>query len=124
MAAGNSIASDARRFANLDIGPAPGSIETVIVGTKFRGAQAVSALRELRPGQEIRLVRENHPKDANAIQCHALGLQLGYVPRVANPRIAQAMDAGAKAIAEVTERAIVFDSGLIKREPKILVRWA
>lgn len=91
-------------------------VETVIKGTKFKGKQAVEAAQLLRPGDQIRLVRDARNRyDGNAIECHALGLNLGFVAKEANPRIAAAIDAGAEVRCEVIAQT--------RFEPKIRVSW-
>lgn len=102
-------------------------ISTVIVGTSFKGQQAVDAVGMMAVGQAVRLVRDRGNRyDANAVACHYLGISVGFVPRVANPRVAAAMDAGAEPVAFVTAPATVNHgrSGLrVKVEPKIKISW-
>jgi hypothetical protein len=98
------------------------TIPTVIVGIKFYGAKAMEAVSLMRPGQAVLLRRAMHPKDPNAIECHFLGVFVGYVPRQANEPIATAFDAGKTPIAVITERGRI-ERGRVKAEPKITVSW-
>jgi HIRAN domain-containing protein len=98
-------------------------IETPIVGTKFQGQRALDAVAGLRIGLQIELRRENHPKDANAIQCWALGIRLGYLSRLVNEPIARAMDSGGAVDAIVTRLADFGRTGNIVKEPMIRVQW-
>ena len=50
---------------------------------------------ELRPGDEVSLLREpRNPHDGNAVQVQWRGRMLGYVPRRANGTLAWALDRG------------------------------
>jgi hypothetical protein len=103
------------------------SIDTVIVGSGYKGWQAIRAVKMMAPGDQVRLVRERDNRhDANAVACHYLGMHVGYVPRQANPRVAAAIDAGAEAIAIVTHAAGVHEFAgktKITVEPKIKISW-
>lgn len=97
------------------------AINTVIVGTKHQGRSAVETLGKLREGNELRLRREpRNSFDAYAIAVDFLGQCLGYIPRQANPTIAQEMDNGAVAVATVIQPAMIRN-GYIIREPQIRV---
>ena len=70
-------------------------ITSVIVGTKFRGQEAIDAIARMQPGDTVRLEREPENKyDLNAVSCHYLGRHVGYIPKLVNPRLAAAMDRG------------------------------
>lgn len=97
-------------------------IATVIVGTKYKGIDALNAVEVMRIGEPVTLKRAQHPKDANAVECHYLGVFVGFVPRQANPAIARAFDIGKTPIATITERAVVR-AGRVRAEPKITVSW-
>lgn len=97
-------------------------IATVIVGTKFYGAKALDAMDRMRVGDAVTLRRNEHPKDLNAVECHFLGVFIGYIPRITNPAIARAFDVGKTPIATVTECGRIA-AGKVKAEPKIIVRW-
>ena len=97
-------------------------ISTVVVGIKWRGSAALDAVERMSPGDPVRLERENHPKDANAIRVHYLGVWVGYVPRQSNKTIAPAMDAGA-AVTAVVEAPAGINRSFIYREPKLKVAW-
>ena len=97
-------------------------VQTVIVGTRWRGEAALSALARMKPGDAIRLEREvGNGYDYAAIACHFHGLHVGFIPRQVNAPIAQAMDAGAIATAVVEVAANVTRTGYIVKEPKIRV---
>lgn len=97
-------------------------IETIIVGTRWRGEAALSALARMKPGDAIRLEREvGNRHDYAAIACHFHGLHVGFIPRQVNAPIAQAMDAGAIATAVVEVAARITNAGFIVKEPKIRV---
>lgn len=98
-------------------------IITPIVGSKWRGEQAAETLRALRHDLAVRLVRENHPKDANAVQVWALGCWVGYLSRIVNEPIARALDAERPVSAFVVELAQFYPSGKLKREPMLKVSW-
>jgi HIRAN domain len=96
-------------------------MDTVIVGTKHQGRSAFEMLGKLREGNELRLKREpRNSYDAYAVAVEFLGQKLGYIPRQANPTIAQEMDKGALAVARVIEPATI-KNGFIVREPRIRV---
>lgn len=96
-------------------------ISTVIVGTKHQGRAALETLGKLREGNELRLKREpRNSFDAYAVAVEFLGQRLGYIPRQANPTIAQAMDKGILAVATVIEPATIKDAFIV-REPRIRV---
>lgn len=94
-----------------------------VVGITHRGPEALAAVRKMKGGDRVRLVREaDNPYDSNAVQVWFLAVCIGYVPRVANPRIAAAMDAGIAPEA-VVEVSPILRRNWIEREPRILVSW-
>ncbi len=96
---------------------------TVIVGTKYKGAEAVGAVEKMRPGDAITLRRDGYNRhDANAVECWFLGMMVGFVPKITNPAIARAFDAGHRPTASVTAAARI-ERGKVRVEPKITVRW-
>lgn len=98
-------------------------VRTVIVGTKHRGRDAITAVAGLREGDVIVLKREpENDKDSNAVTCHFRGVHLGFVPMRQNGEIAAALDAGATLTAVVAEAAITIMGG-IREAPRIVVTW-
>lgn len=98
-------------------------IFSAVVGTKFRGSQAIEAIAKMRPGDAVQLVREaDNAFDRNAVACHYLGVHVGYVPRQANPTVAAAMDGGATPTATV-DKTPLFSRGRIEREPLLTISW-
>lgn len=102
-------------------------LDTVIVGTGFKGQSAIEAVGMMTAGDTVRLVRDRGNRyDTNAVACHFLGIHVGFVPKVANPRLAAAMDAGAAPTAIVTTAATVDErrgGQRVKIEPKIRITW-
>jgi hypothetical protein len=99
------------------------AIPTVIVGTGFRGPAAKTAVAQMRPGDEIELVREaNNPHDPLAVACHYRGIPVGYIPRQANQPIAAALDEGRDVTCVVREPPVVRGP-VIRKEPKLTVSW-
>ena len=99
-------------------------IPCAVVGTKFRGRDAMKAIGLMKPGDPVRLDREAHNQhDSNAVAVYYLSLHVGYLPRQANPRIAAAMDAGITPAA-VVEITPIVRGNWIDREPRILVSWS
>jgi hypothetical protein len=98
-------------------------IRTVIVGTRFRGPDAVKALAGCGQGTAIILRAEpDNPHDSNAIACHANGAHLGYIPRRHNAPIAEAVRKGWVSGARLELEAII-DKGNVVAAPKISVTW-
>ena len=98
-------------------------VRTVIVGTRFRGLDAVAALAGLAKGDVIELRAEpDNPHDAFAVACHAGGVHLGYVPRSHNAQLTKALARGWINGARVALEAIV-DRGEVVAAPKIVVEW-
>jgi hypothetical protein len=64
-----------------------------IVATNHCGPEAEALIKELKPGEEITLVREPDNRfDKNAVQVWARGIRVGYLPKATNQKIAMAMD--------------------------------
>ena len=62
----------------------------------FRHYDGGEVLRDLKPGDRLKLVREpENPYDANAVRVEWRGVKLGYVPRRDNAAVARQMDRGA-----------------------------
>jgi hypothetical protein len=98
-------------------------IHAAVVGTRFRPNDAIQAVAKMRAGDPARLVREpSNPYDANAVQVWFLSLQVGYIPRQANARLAAAMDAGIKPVASVTQPPKIRGRTVI-REAQIKIIW-
>ncbi len=94
-----------------------------VVGIKHRPREALDAVRQMKAGDRVRLVREpDNQYDRNAVQVWFLAVHIGYVPKVANPRIAAAMDAGIAPEA-VVDVSPILRGNWIDREPRILVSW-
>lgn len=99
------------------------SMQLAIVGTRFRGSDAIRAIGKMAPGAEVRLVREaDNQYDSNAVQAWFLGMQVGFIPKQANPRLAAAMDAGAVPTAKV-EITPILRGTYIEREPRVVISW-
>jgi hypothetical protein len=78
----------------------------------------------MKGGDRVRLVREpDNQYDSNAVQVWFIAVWIGYIPKVANPAIAAAMDAGIAPEA-VVDLAPIVRGGWLDREPRILVRWS
>jgi hypothetical protein len=64
-----------------------------IVGTGFCGKEAEALVKELKPGEDLVLIREPTNKfDKNAVQVWARDVHIGYLPKAKNQQIAMAMD--------------------------------
>lgn len=64
-----------------------------LVGTKYRGPEAVALLASLPQGEPLTLIREHdNQHDKNAIQVWARDQHIGYVPSSQNRELAMAMD--------------------------------
>jgi hypothetical protein len=67
-------------------------LKTAIVGTRFRGPEAINALRLIRKGDAIELRAEpDNQHDPNAVACYAGDCHIGYVPPGSNKALATAM---------------------------------
>lgn len=99
------------------------SVSTVVVGTSFRGSVAIEAVSQMRAGSVIRLEREpQNQHDPLAVACHYLGQHVGFIPRQANRRIAEALDQGLIVHCTVREPPVVRRNRIVA-EPKVAVRW-
>jgi hypothetical protein len=96
---------------------------TSIIGTRFRGSDAVTIVGALPRGSRLRLEREpDNAFDPNAIAVYYGDTHLGYVPRVHATELAPALDAGtAESDVELIDEGIV-DRGDVRFAPKIAVR--
>lgn len=100
------------------------TIETVIVGTAAKGAQARETLSRLGTGEEVTLRREPLNRyDDNAVACYVAGVHCGFIPRVANPPLARALDRGAQASCTIIERLRLSPRGGVIDEAKVRVRF-
>lgn len=98
-------------------------ISAAVVGTKFRGQEALDAIQKMNEGDVVRLERDRaNEYDASAVQVHFLGVFVGFIPKVANPALAAAMDAGAQPVAIVT-KAPVVRGRFIQTEPMLRIAW-
>lgn len=100
-------------------------INAAVVGTKFRPnvAEALDALGKMNEGDVVRLEREpGNQHDRNAVQVHFLSVFVGYIPKVANPLLAAAMDAGAQPVA-IVRKAPVVRGRFIQQEPLLQIAW-
>lgn len=98
-------------------------MECVIRGAAFAGRSGLAALAKLEPGQAVRLERNHHPRDRNAVKVLFMGQQVGWVPRELNKALADAMDAGATTTALCTRSAIFANTGRVTTEAKIRITW-
>lgn len=65
-----------------------------LVGTKFRGREAMDMLASLPQGEPLTLVREpTNEFDPRCIQVWARGVHIGFVKKEQNKAIAERMDA-------------------------------
>lgn len=98
-------------------------LRTVLVGSKFRGRDAVNAAIALREGDLIRLKREpDNQYDGNAVACEFRGMHIGYLPSKQNAEIAAALDARWLVTCVVTDEAITV-GGSIREVPRLTVSW-
>ncbi len=98
------------------------SMRAALVGTKFRGQAAIDTMLRMREGDAVRLEREpSNRYDANAIQVHFLGMFVGFIAKLANPRIAAAMDRGCDVQATVISGATMVRGR--PGEPLLNVFW-
>lgn len=99
------------------------TLSTVVVGTVFRGPEALEAVAKMRPGDALALVREpNNRFDQRAVACHYLGVHVGFIPMKLNAGVSKALDEEVAVEAVVTEGATIAKGRLT--EPKILLRWS
>jgi hypothetical protein len=98
-------------------------LRTAIVGTKFRGEDAIKVLGEMGQGAVVTLKHEaDNEHDENAVAVYGSGTHLGYIPRAHNHALADALKRGATITGRITTEAIV-DKGDVKFAPKITVSW-
>jgi hypothetical protein len=65
-----------------------------LVGTKYRGPEAVKLLASLPNGEALTLKRDpNNQYDRNCVEVWARGVLIGFVPKTQNRDLAMAMDA-------------------------------
>jgi len=97
----------------------------VVVGTKFRGSEAMSALGALVKGAPVSLLREpDNQHDPGAIACYVGDTHIGYLPRAQYGAIRAAMDAGLDVAAELSAEALIDnDSIALGGAPRLTVRW-
>ena len=82
------------------------SIRYSIVGTHFRGKDAEVALKQLKVGDAVMLVREAGNKfDANAVAIYVGEQHIGYIPKGKNAEIARRLDAAIAAMPAVPTEA-------------------
>lgn len=71
-----------------------------VAGGHYHGLY--DAIDRLGRGMRLDLVREpENPYDSNAVAVVLDGLRLGYVPRAANPLVAERLDRGERVFAEI-----------------------
>jgi hypothetical protein len=99
-------------------------VASALVGTKFRGKHALRAIDNMVEGDPVRLEREDHPNDVNAIKCFYLGTDVGYIPRAVNPPIAALMDMGVQVTARVAKPPKWDKTGKHKSEPLLILEWS
>ena len=69
----------------------------------FRHYEAPALWGEVRPGDELALVREpDNAHDRNAVRVEWRGFKLGYVPRAQNEAVARQLDRGTPLVARVS----------------------
>lgn len=99
--------------------------KAALVGTKFRGERAIAAVGKMRTGDAVRLVREpDNQHDENAIACWFGGMHVGYLSRIANPRIASAIDRGAADVRAFVDKPANIVGVRVRGEPLLAVRWS
>ena len=77
----------------------------------FQFYEGPKALREMTPGDGVRLVREPwNVHDRNAVALHWKDRKLGYVPRHENALAASLLDQGRRVFGTVTARRDAADS--------------
>jgi hypothetical protein len=97
-------------------------MKTTIVGTKYRGPEAIAALARLRPGDRLRLVREpGNEHDPDAVAVYSGTMHLGYIPRGPNRDVADRIMSADSVSAIVTAEAII-EKGQVRFAPRIEIR--
>lgn len=98
-------------------------MRTAIVGTRYYGPLAVAALDLLRPGDPVHLVRENHPRDPNAIAVfNSHGQMLGYIPRERNVAMARTLDHDPHCLVAVIASEAIVERGEVKFAAALEIR--
>lgn len=100
-------------------------LETVIVGSAYRGVAALTALAGLIEGDKVELRLEPENKvDPGAVAVYRNGVHLGYIMKHVNPKIGNAIALEGPVTAEVTATAIMNGAEPARGGlPKILIRW-
>ena len=99
------------------------TVDTTIVGVRFRGAEAIRRCCRVVPDEAVTLVAEpGNRYDANAVQVRIGGLFVGYVPKETNPGIAEALREKKSLLARITHPG-KERNGFLFAEPKIRVQW-
>ena len=94
-------------------------MKSTIVGTKYRGADALSVLARLRPGNRLRLVREpGNPHDPDAVAVYRGATHIGYLPRRVNRDVADRIMSADSVSAIVTAEPII-EKGEIRFGPRL-----
>lgn len=87
-----------------------------LVGTHFRGKDAVAAIAQLVPGDTLQLQAEpENEYDENAVATMLNGEHVGYLSRDNNTQVAEALAAGE----EPTSTVIDFDG----KKPVLSIEW-
>jgi hypothetical protein len=75
-------------------GALPMKTLVALVGTKYRGPEAVKLLASLPQGEALTLKRDPaNQYDRNCVEVWARGVLIGFVPKTQNRDLAMAMDA-------------------------------
>jgi hypothetical protein len=99
------------------------TIDTVVVGIRFRGAEAIKRCCRVMPDESVELVAEPRNRyDANAVQVRIGGLFCGYIPKETNPTIAGALREKKSILARIVSPG-KERGGFLFTEPKIRVQW-
>jgi hypothetical protein len=88
-----------------------------LVGTKYRGPEAVKLLASLPQGEALTLKRDPaNQYDRNCVEVWARGVLIGFVPKTQNRDLAMAMDAVMRERPDATG----FTAKLAQRVPEAL----
>ncbi|SRR5258707_9631088 len=99
------------------------TVDTVIVGIRFRGPEAIRRCCRVMPDEAVTLIAEpGNRYDTNAVQVRIGGLFCGYVPKETNPDIAAALRDKKPIHARITHPG-KERQGFLYAEPKIRVQW-
>jgi hypothetical protein len=97
-------------------------MRSTIVGTQYRGPEAVAELARLRPGDRLRLVREpENEHDPDAVAVYSGTMHIGYIPRGINRDVADRIMSADSVAAIVTAEAII-EGGDVRFAPRIEIR--